>query len=161
MAKISITRPFRVYVDTSTIGGCFDPEFATDSLRQFDLVRSGFLSVVASDVVFEELKAAPSEVRDVLATIPAARIERVTLTDEIITLRDAYIRVGVVSERWRDDATHVAAATVARADAIVSWNFKHIVRLDRIKAYNQVNLANGYGILTILSPREVRYEDEE
>ena len=50
--------------------------------------------------------------------------------------------------------THVAAATVARVDAIVSWNFKHIVRLDKMKAYNRVNLLNGYGILTIISPKE-------
>lgn len=49
----------------------------------------------------------------------------------------------------------MAAATVARADAIVSWNFKHIVRLDKMKAYNQINLLNGYGILTIVSPKEV------
>ncbi len=58
-----------------------------------------------------------------------------------------------------DDATHVAAATVARADAIVSWNFRHIVRLRKIKAYNQVNLAQGYGILTILSPGRGRSEE--
>jgi hypothetical protein len=32
-------------------------------------------------------------------------------------------RGGIVSPRWSDDAAHVAAATVARADAIVSWNF--------------------------------------
>ena len=63
-------------------------------------------------------------------------------------------------QRWLDDATHVAAATIARADAIVSWNFRHIVRLDRIKAYNQVNLANGYGILTIVSPRDVGYDED-
>jgi len=53
-----------------------------------------------------------------------------------------------------DDMTHVAAATIARVDAIVSWNFKHIVRLDKMKSYNQVNLQNGYGILTIISPKE-------
>lgn len=67
----------------------------------------------------------------------------------------AYLSEGIVGERSRNDATHVAAATVARADAIISWNFRHIVRLDRIRAYNQVNLLNGHGILTILTPREV------
>jgi hypothetical protein len=51
-------------------------------------------------------------------------------------------------------------ATVTRADAIVSWNFKHIVRLDKMKAYNQVNLMNGYGILTIISPKEVLIDED-
>jgi hypothetical protein len=78
------------------------------------------------------------------------------LVDAIVLLREAYINARIVSRRWVDDATHVAAATFARVDAIVSWNFKHIVRLDRIKAYNEVNTAMGYGVLTIRSPREVR-----
>lgn len=71
-------------------------------------------------------------------------------------LRDAYLASGVLAPRWMDDAAHVAVATVARVDALVSWNFKHLVRLDRIKGFNQVNLAQGYGILTILSPTELR-----
>lgn len=44
-------------------------------------------------------------------------------------------------------------------DAIVSWNFKHMVRLDKIKGYNAVNLANGYGMITIVSLREVAFDE--
>ena len=54
-----------------------------------------------------------------------------------------------------DDATHVAAATAARADAIVSWNFKHIVHWDKIRLFNAVNLREGYAPLEIRSPKEV------
>ncbi|EDN72556.1 hypothetical protein BGS_0906 [Beggiatoa sp. SS] len=39
-------------------------------------------------------------------------------------------------------------------------NFKHIVRLDKMKAYNRVNLLQGYGILTIISPTEVFFDDK-
>ena len=147
---------FRVYVDTSAIGGCLEPQFELDSKRLFELARKGSLILVASDVVFDELESAPTQVRDILTGMPSSSIERIVLNDEIMNVRDAYLRAGIVSERWKDDATHVAAATVARVDAIVSWNFRHIVRLDRIKAYNQVNVTLGYGLLTILSPREVR-----
>jgi hypothetical protein len=55
----------------------------------------------------------------------------------------------------RSDAGHVATATVYRVDAIVSWNFKHIVQLEKMKLYNQINLKNGYGFLEIVSPKEV------
>ena len=75
-------------------------------------------------------------------------------------MRDAYLAAKILGSRWADDAAHVAAATVARADAIVSWNFQHIVRLDRMKAYNQVNLLDGYGILTIVTPKEVLSDDK-
>jgi hypothetical protein len=46
-------------------------------------------------------------------------------------------------------------ATVAAVDALVSWNFKHIVRLEKIRLFNAVNVESGYQPLNILSPREV------
>jgi hypothetical protein len=66
---------------------------------------------------------------------------------------------GVVPEGWLEDCRHVVAATVARADAIVSWNFRHIVKLEKIKGYNQVDLLNGYGVLTIVCPKEVSFDE--
>jgi len=50
---------------------------------------------------------------------------------------------------------HIALATIAEVDVLVSWNFKHIVRLDKIRLFNAVNLEQGYKSLTIYSPREV------
>jgi hypothetical protein len=51
--------------------------------------------------------------------------------------------------------THIALATIAEVDALVSWNFRHIVRLDKIRLFNAVNVELGYRALSILSPREV------
>jgi predicted nucleic acid-binding protein len=154
-------RPLRIYTDTSVFGGCHDPEFAEHSLRFFSVVAAGRIVVLLSDVVIDELAPAPLKVREVFLGLPAISLERVPLSPEILTLRDAYLTAGVVTEKSLDDATHVAAATVARADAIVSWNFKHIVRLDRMKAYNAVNFTQGYGILTIISPREVLPDENQ
>ncbi len=87
--------------------------------------------------------------------VPTTTVEKVEITEEVLQLRDAYLAAKIVGPRGADDAAHVAAATVARADAIVSWNFQHIVRLDKMKAYNQVNSRKGYGMLTIITPKEV------
>ena len=111
--------------------------------------------------MLEELADAPSKVQDILKSIPTACIEYVELTPEVTALRDAYIRAGIVAAKWLDDATHVAAASVVGADAIVSWNFKHIVRIDRIGRYNAANIANGYRPLTIVTPLEVIREKYE
>jgi len=152
---------YRVYVDTSVIGGCEDMEFAEESLRLFELARGGRLLLIVSDVVIRELIDAPPRVRQVLRDLPESAIEIAPLSEEVLRLRDAYLAAGVVGQQWIDDATHVAAATVAQADAIVSWNFKHIVRLDKIRAYNEVNRAMGFGVLTILSPKEVAYDNAD
>ena len=55
----------------------------------------------------------------------------------------------------RADAQHIAIATVGRVDVLVSWNFKHIVNLQRIRGYNSVNLREGYPLVEIRTPREV------
>ncbi len=149
----------RIYVDTSVIGGCADTEFADDSLRLIELVRDGRVVLLVSDVVLRELADAPPSVARLLDNLPESAVEAVSLTNDVLRLRDAYLAAGVVGPKWMDDATHVAAATVARADAIVSWNFKHIVRLDKIKAYNEVNHEMGFGIVTIITPKEVVYDD--
>ena len=111
--------------------------------------------LLMSDIIVSELINAPQAVKDILLSIPQRVIEVVKITPEVLQLMDAYINEGVVTSKSINDATHVAAATIARADAIISWNFKHIVRLDKMKGYNQINLLNGYGILTIISPLEV------
>jgi hypothetical protein len=90
---------------------------------------------------------------------PSCSVEQVRLTRDLIDLRDAYLAAGILDPQSSDDATHVAAATVARADAIVSWNFKPIVRIDKMRAYNQVNLQAGFGLLSIASPQEVRFDE--
>lgn len=79
----------------------------------------------------------------------------------MLELRNAFLRAKVVGTKSAYDATHVAAATVARADAIVSWNFQHIVRLDKIRMYNGVSLQLGYPPISIVSPQEIRFDEEQ
>ncbi|MGO9273382.1 MAG: hypothetical protein ACLQOO_24615 [Terriglobia bacterium] len=152
-------KPLRVYADTSVFGGCFDAEFAAESERFFRLVRAGQVKILVSEVVVRELAKAPLRVRELLSSLPAGSVVRVGLTRDVIELRDAYLAAGILDPQSTDDATHVAAATVARADAIVSWNFKHIVRIDKMRAYNRVNLQTGFGLLSIVSPQEVRLDE--
>ena len=152
-------KPLRVYADTSVFGGCFDAEFAAESKRFFNLVRAGRVKLLVSEVVVREVAKAPGRVLELLRSLPADSMEQVPLTRDMIDLRDAYLAAGILDPQSTDDATHVAAATVARADAIASWNFKHIVRIDKMRAYNRVNLQTGFGLLSIVSPQEVRLDE--
>ena len=43
---------------------------------------------------------------------------------------------------------------------IVSWNFKHMVNLGRIRMFNAVNLEQGYGSIEIRTPKEVLDHEE-
>jgi hypothetical protein len=60
----------------------------------------------------------------------------------------------------RADCRHIALATINKADVLVSWNFKHIVNLKRIREYNSINLREGLHTLEIRSPKELmEYEN--
>jgi hypothetical protein len=67
----------------------------------------------------------------------------------------AYEARKILAAKYVADMRHIALATVAAVDALVSWNFKHIVRLEKIRLFNAVNVESGYQSLNILSPREV------
>ncbi|MCH7554415.1 MAG: PIN domain protein, partial [Proteobacteria bacterium] len=97
----------------------------------------------------------PDDVQQILAALPEETTEALVRSEESEQLRNAYLADHVVGESATADAHHVALATVGRADLIVSWNFRHIVHLDKIRAFNAVNLREGYGLLEIRSPREV------
>jgi len=152
---------YRIYVDTSVIGGCFDDEFCVESKRLLTAVKKGQVVFVVSDVVVNEIEEAPKKVQNIFKTIPEQFIEVILGTKEVSDLRDAYIEAKIVTQKSKNDAAHVAYATVARVDAIVSWNFRHIVNLGKMKGYNQVNFSNGYGVLEIVSPKEVLFENSE
>ena len=120
---------------------------------------AGRVVVLVSDVTEREIAGAPPQVRGLLPMIPATAMHKCALTDEIFGLAQAYLDAHVVAPEWEDDCLHEACATLHRADVLVSWNFKHLVRLDRARAFNSVNLRLGYPQITISSPLEVQYAD--
>ena len=145
----------RIYTDTSVLVGCEDEEFAEHSVRLMEGFIRGDFVVVLSSLTVQELTAAPAEVHRRLASVPEAHIETLPLDAEANELAEAYIAAGVLTAKMRADAQHIAIATVGRVDVLVSWNFKHIVNLQRIHGYNSVNLRRGYPMIEIRTPREV------
>ena len=145
----------RVYIDTSVVGGRFDQEFSADTIPFFDAVLNGKFIIVISDLLEAELLRAPQQVRDFINTIPIQQIETVRLTQESADLADRYIEAKVVGQTSRADCQHIAMATLIKADVLVSWNFKHIVNLDKIRGYNGVNYLLGYTMIEIRTPKEI------
>ena len=148
-------KKLRVYADTSVFGGCFDSEFEVESRKFFDEVRQGRFTVVISDVTAEELQPAPANVRQVLAALPVEHVELIEASDEADALRQASLESGVVGAASSNDAAHIAAATIADVDIVVSGNFRHIVHFEKIAGYEGVNMLRGFRSPRIFSPKEV------
>ena len=152
-------RPIKVYADTSVYGGVFDEEFAEASRAFFDLIRNGEYTLCVSEVIHQELSVAPEKVNELFQEfLPVAQL--LDIGPDALKLQQAYIAEGILTEKWYDDALHVALATIAECNIIVSWNFKHIVNFRKIPLFNAVNVLKGYRQLAIHSPLEViNYEE--
>lgn len=150
----------RIYIDTSVLGGCFDIEFSRWSNALIGDFRAGRLIPLLSDVTAAEVAEAPPAVRDLHQEMVLLAGGVLPVTQEVAALVAAYTTKRILSARMAADMTHIALATLAQVDALVSWNFKHIVRLEKIRLFNAVNVELGHQPLSIRSPREVAtYED--
>jgi hypothetical protein len=117
--------------------------------------------IVLSDETLRELSMAPPHVREIMDAVPASQIELVVVSDAVGQLAGHYIEEGVLPPRLLADATHVAAATFASVDFILSWNFRHLVNVHRILGYNAINEKNGHRPVMIVSPLEISDENGE
>ena len=123
--------------------------------RFFDTVFGCQVIALISETLVAELVRAPEHVQDLLGRTIHARSERLILTSEAIALRDAYLKGEVVAPKYADDALRVAQATLARADVIASWNFRHLVNPSHIREFNGINLSQGYGLIIVMTPAEL------
>jgi len=151
----------RIYLDTSVYGGYFDDEFQEFTKPLFDRINSGEFTILFSTLLEQELELAPKKVRDLAIGIDNKNAEVIIETDSAVELAIKYISENVVGQTSYSDCLHIALATSNRADLLISWNFKHIVNMNRIRGYNSINIKNGYSQLEIRSPRELMDYDTE
>lgn len=88
-----IIRPMkilRIYVDTSVIGGCFDPEFSPWSNGLMEDFKRGALAPVLSEVVALEVLPAPDFVQAKYAELLALSQEFLEVSREALELLGAY-----------------------------------------------------------------------
>ena len=151
----------RLYIDTSVWGGVFDKDFLFETALLFDMIKKMQMTCLYSEITETEIIKAPNRVRTFFESFPTHLKEKLNITSEAIKLAETYVFENVVGQTSFDDCLHIATATVNRADMLVSWNFKHIVNVFRIRGYNAINMRLGYPILNIHSPKEIiGYENE-
>jgi len=148
-------RKLRLYFDTSVFGGIYDVEFQEETKKLFEMVKNDEITCVYSDLCEVELENAPEKVKEHFLSLNKDQTEYAEITEEINQLAEEYIKQKVVGETSIDDCRHIACATINKVDYLVSWNFKHIVNVFRIRGYNSINIKNGHIQLDIRSPKEI------
>jgi predicted nucleic acid-binding protein len=147
----------KIYLDTSVIGGIFDDEFSIYSKKLFKEFELGLYSPVISQLTKQELEGAPIHVKEFFEEYESS-FELIETTAEALKLSAYYMFEGNLNLKQKVDSLHIATATVNRIDILASWNFKHIVNLNKIVLFNAVNMKNGFPTIEIRNPRELIHE---
>ena len=149
---------YRLYVDTSVLGALFDDE-DPDRVKLTGMVlrrlRDAPFEAFIGTPVLEEISIAPPRLR--VALERQVKTLSPTLIEEgpaSLRLAEAYMAARLVTQAKRNDARHIALATVADLDAIVSWNFRDMVNLKKKNIVHSVNAKFGYRLIDIISPLE-------
>jgi len=113
----------RIYIDTSVLGGCFDKEFSVWSNGLIrDFLADRFIPVL-SDVTAAEVREAPEAVQEVHREMLRLAGGVLPVTAAVVELVEAYRSRQIPPAKFTADMTHIALATLAEVDALVSWNF--------------------------------------
>ena len=118
----------RVYIDTSVLGSCFDPEFARWSNALMADFRSGRLKPVISEIITAEIADAPPEVRELLADLLALTPETLVTTPEVLALADAYQAHGILTPKFYADGLHIARTQNNNVRKLLNCNKATIYR---------------------------------
>jgi len=158
-------KKLEIYLETSIFNFVFAddaPDKRDDTLILFEEIRAGKHNVFTSTTVTEELLREQTDKKNkMLDLITEYNITVIPTTDEMQILADRYVSEQMISARYQTDALHIAVASVANLDIIVSWNFKHIVRRKTKLLANAVNALAGYQNIDIYSPSEVIENENE
>jgi len=157
-------KKLKIYLDTSVISHLQAddvPEKMEITKKFWNEVKSNEFEVYISEVTLAEISDCPAPKKTVLDEALLEIIyETIVLDEEITDLARKYLSHGVLPPKCLDDAIHVAAATVEGCNAIVSWNFKHMLKLRAFIGVNGVNRMLGYGEISLVPPYELLKEDE-
>jgi predicted nucleic acid-binding protein len=161
MIKKRVMKKRKLYLDTSVFGYAVnrnEPERQAEANRLLLQIRAGHFVGGFSFVTEEELGQAPRRVAQRLnRKIIWANLHRVRVRSrsQVHELADRYCTAHIIPREYFDDALHVAIATLWRANALVSYNFTHIVRLDTMVEVNTINRREGLAEIFLCQPSEV------
>jgi hypothetical protein len=150
----------KVYVETSVWGMTLPSQpraLREPSKRFLRQCRTGLFIPYISSVVLQEIARASARDADQMV-VEINRLAPIELTpsEEVEQLAGEYLKAGIVPAKKRDDARHVALATVSGMEILVSWNHRHLANKRKKEFFNAVNkLAGRARPLEICTPFEV------
>ena len=145
----------KIYLDTTVISALFDvrtPERMAYTKTAWEEIKK--CEVYISELVLDELHSAtPDLVEKFNKAIEGFNVLKSTERAE--SLANIYVKQGIFPEKYFDDALHVALASTNEIGILISWNFRHLVKIKTRKLVAVVNALQDYQTVEIIAPPEL------
>ena len=149
----------KLYLDTSIFNFALAnkmPKEQEVTQNLLNEIKNGQYEAFISEIVLQEIGRAQEEkAKDLIKVIRACSPMELKINSETNMLAEYYVHSNIIPRKYFNDALHIAVATVHIIDAIISWNFEHIVKLKTKREIVGINIINGYKEIEIYSPWEV------
>jgi predicted nucleic acid-binding protein len=133
-----------------------------ETQKLWERVKAGDFDVVLSDVDFDELAKCATGKRAILADYLAQiQYEHIEVDADTLRVADKMVDLGILKQKSYEDCQHIAAAVVSGCDAVVSWNFKHIVNHKTMQGVKAITALEGRSDLLIYTPPALLGGDED
>ncbi len=146
----------KIYLDTSVISALFDernPDRKMLTENFFAQIQD--YEVDVSDLTLDEIKKNRHESLKEKMQACARSFIVLEETEAVIALAHKLVQAKAVPQSSFEDASHIAFAVIAEVTFLVSWNFRHLVRLKTREVVHQVTLSQGYNPIQIVAPPEI------
>jgi hypothetical protein len=118
--------------------------------------------VVISDVDIREINDCDEKKRETLLHyLGEIQYTEIATSDHADEIAGRFVDMGILKQKSLSDCRHIANAIVSGCDAIVSWNFRHIVNMKTQKGVKAIALLEGYGDLLVVTPSFLIGGDED
>ena len=120
-----LTKPLKVYVDTSIFNFAVStqnvPREKETTLKLLLQIKAGKFLPYISQVTLDEIRRAGEEKRnELIKVVEQMSPEELSVTEEAVILANRYIESKIIPANERNDALHIAVATVHNLDVIVT-----------------------------------------
>lgn len=150
----------QIYLDTSVMNFALADDI-TEELREItkrlcnEIKQGKYEGYISAQVLIEISRAPQEKAKQLLEFTKTLNLEELDFSKEADELAAKYIAEGLIPVKYKEDAMHLAIASVNKLDVVVSWNFQHMVKLKTKQGVTAVNTLLGYKPLEIVSPQEV------
>jgi len=146
-----------LYLDTSVISAYYDKrtkDRQKATIRFWKEILPNY-QVYISEITVEELGDTKDEILRKNLNKLIQHLKVLKINPRIRDLAKNYIERKVFSERYMDDALHIAIASYYEISYLVSWNFEHLVKVKTRRLVKLVNMLEGFREVEIVSPLEL------